>query len=163
MPEHYIRRSVLAAAAATPIVGTAGATEDEDEDEEDSTTVTQSQEVTVSQSQEVRVIRQEKVGHQTVEDGQCFSCTEEPKQATRIGTFYAKNRSDCQRRLTFEVSGRLAPEGEEMKHSSFTTYLGPGKECYVGFTGTVRKLECEDGDLEIRIEQLSEAQDSICS
>lgn len=149
--DSYLRRTVLAATGLF-LSGTAGAASDEKTDKSQNTTVKQRQNVRVTQEQTVKY--DNKHG--------CTTCDPAEEGTRQLGTLAVYNHSHCQRKVTVGVTGRIALEGESLEDSTISIQVPPEQQCVAGFEGSIQRLDCEHGDLDIMIEQRSENEANHC-
>lgn len=156
MPTNYLRRTVLAAAGVV-LSGTASATERSDDDGQSQS---QSQSTNVNVSQEQRVIIKNE-GHQ-IKPGQCATCKTKEGETKEIGTLVVYNHGHCQRKVTVQVTGKIALRDERLENPTLSIQVPPKEQRTAGFTGSIVGMDAEDGDLNMTIVQRSEYLADYC-
>lgn len=104
--------------------------------------------------------------HQTVDckDVHCGDCQQSSKQETQtvteskpVGVITIENRTNCTRKVEIQVSGSIA-DGRQNLPSDETfhsVHVAANNYTERHFIGSIRRLDCEAGDLNIQIQQRS--------
>lgn len=134
------------------------------ENDDNETELVQRQEVDVSQSQTVRIDEHPAPVKRAPmkEPEPCAVCETADGKEQRLGTILIWNLSHCQVKVNIEVTGRIALEGEELEDGTTSVQVPPKGECRLGFTGSLVRLESEDGNVDFRISQRSESDRNHC-